>query len=216
MEFFRELFEFFLHIDEALKQLTATYGNWTYVILALVVFCETGLVVTPFLPGDSLLFAAGAIAADPAAGLDPVILYVLLTAMAILGDSVNYAIGARFGIKIFDWNLPFVKREYLDRANLFYAKHGAKMIVMARFAPIVRTFAPFAAGIANMDYKTFLTYNVVGAFIWTTVFIWAGYFFGNLPFVQDNFELVALAIVVLSVLPMVYDWYQARRAHTQN
>jgi membrane-associated protein len=213
MEFLRELFEFFLHIDEALKQLTATYGVWTYVILVLVVFCETGLVITPFLPGDSLLFAAGAIAADPAAGLDPLVLYVLLTVAAIVGDSVNYSIGARLGIKIFDLNLPFVKREYLDRANEFYAKHGAKMIVMARFVPIVRTFAPFAAGIAKMDYKTFITYNVVGALIWTTLFIWAGYFFGNLPFVQDNFELVALAIVVLSVVPMIYEWMQSRRKH---
>ncbi|RLT21296.1 MAG: DedA family protein [Chloroflexi bacterium] len=213
MELLRELFEFFLHIDEALKQLTATYGVWTYAILVLVVFCETGLVVTPFLPGDSLLFAAGAIAADPAAGLDPLVLYVLLTVAAIVGDSVNYSIGARLGIKIFDLNLPFVKREYLDRANEFYAKHGAKMIVMARFVPIVRTFAPFAAGIAKMDYKTFITYNVVGALIWTTLFIWAGYFFGNLPFVQDNFELVALAIVVLSVVPMIYEWIQSRRKH---
>ena len=211
MEMLREVFEFFLHIDEALKQLTATYGVWTYAILMLVVFCETGLVVTPFLPGDSLLFAAGAIAADPAAGLDPLVLYVLLTIAAIVGDSVNYSIGARLGVKIFDLNLPFVKREYLDRANEFYAKHGAKMIVMARFVPIVRTFAPFAAGIAKMDYKTFITYHVVGAFIWTTLFIWAGYFFGNLPFVQDNFELVALAIVVLSVLPMIYEWMQSRR-----
>ena len=213
MEFLRELFGFFLHIDEALKQLTATYGVWTYVILGLVVFCETGLVVTPFLPGDSLLFAAGAIAADPAAGLDPLVLYVLLTVAAIVGDSVNYTIGARLGVKIFDLNLPFVKREYLDRANEFYAKHGAKMIVMARFVPIVRTFAPFAAGIAKMDYKTFITYNIVGGLIWTTLFIWAGYFFGNLPFVQDNFELVALAIVVLSVVPMIYEWLQSRRKH---
>ena len=213
MEFLRELFEFFLHIDEALKQLTATYGVWTYAILVLVVFCETGLVVTPFLPGDSLLFAAGAIAADPAAGLDPLVLYVLLTVAAIVGDSVNYSIGARLGIKIFDLDLPFVKREYLDRANEFYAKHGAKMIVMARFVPIVRTFAPFAAGIAKMDYKTFITYNIVGGLIWTTLFIWAGYFFGNLPFVQDNFELVALAIVVLSVVPMIYEWLQSRRKH---
>jgi membrane-associated protein len=211
MQMLRELFDFFLHIDDALKQLTATYGVWTYVILGLVVFCETGLVITPFLPGDSLLFAAGAIAADPTAGLSPLVLYIIFTIAAILGDSVNYAIGARWGVKIFDLNLPFVKREYLDRANEFYAKHGAKMIVMARFVPIVRTFAPFAAGIAKMDYKTFITYNVVGAFIWTTLFIWAGYFFGNLPFVQDNFELVALAIVVLSVLPVIYEWMQSRR-----
>jgi membrane-associated protein len=211
MQMLRELFDFFLHIDDALKQLTATYGSWTYVILGLVVFCETGLVITPFLPGDSLLFAAGAIAADPTAGLSPLVLYIIFTIAAILGDSVNYAIGARWGVKIFDLNLPFVKREYLDRANEFYAKHGAKMIVMARFVPIVRTFAPFAAGIAKMDYKTFITYNIVGGLIWTTLFVWAGYFFGNLPFVQDNFELVALAIVVLSVLPMIYEWMQSRR-----
>ncbi|NBU64375.1 MAG: hypothetical protein EBS29_07750, partial [Chloroflexia bacterium] len=160
--------------------------------------------------GDSLLFAAGAIAADPTAGLSPVILYLIVTVMAILGDSVNYTIGSRFGVKIFDLNLPFVKREYLDRANAFYAKHGAKMIVMARFVPIVRTFAPFAAGIAKMDYKTFITYNVVGGFVWTTLFVWAGYFFGNLPFVQNNFELVALAIVVLSFVPIIFEWIQAR------
>ena len=158
-----------------------------------------------------MLFAAGAIAADPAAGLSPLVLYIIFTIAAILGDSVNYSIGARWGVKIFDLNLPFVKREYLDRANEFYAKHGAKMIVMARFVPIVRTFAPFAAGIAKMDYKTFITYNIVGGVIWTTLFVWSGYFFGNLPFVQKNFELVALAIVVLSVLPVIYEWMQSRR-----
>jgi membrane-associated protein len=211
MQFLRELFQFFLHIDASLKQLTATYGGWTYAILGLVVFCETGLVVTPFLPGDSLLFAAGAIAADPAAGLSPLVLYIVFTVVAILGDSVNYSIGARWGVKIFEWNIPFVKREYLDRANEFYAKHGAKMIVLARFVPIVRTFAPFAAGIAKMDYKTFITYNVIGGILWTTLFVWSGYFFGNLPFVQKNFELVALAIVVLSVLPVIYEWMQSRR-----
>jgi membrane-associated protein len=211
MQFLRELFQFFLHIDTSLKQLTATYGGWTYAILGLVVFCETGLVVTPFLPGDSLLFAAGAISADPAAGLSPLVLYIIFTIAAILGDSVNYSIGARWGVKIFEWNIPFVKREYLDRANEFYAKHGAKMIVMARFVPIVRTFAPFAAGIAKMEYKTFITYNIVGGVIWTTLFVWSGYFFGNLPFVQKNFELVALAIVVLSVLPVIYEWMQSRR-----
>jgi membrane-associated protein len=211
MQFLRELFQFFLHIDTSLKQLTATYGGWTYAILGLVVFCETGLVVTPFLPGDSLLFAAGAISADPTAGLSPLVLYIIFTIAAILGDSVNYSIGARWGVKIFEWNIPFVKREYLDRANEFYAKHGAKMIVMARFVPIVRTFAPFAAGIAKMEYKTFITYNIVGGVIWTTLFVWSGYFFGNLPFVQKNFELVALAIVVLSVLPVIYEWMQSRR-----
>ncbi len=211
MQFLRELFQFFLHIDASLKQLTATYGSWTYAILGLVVFCETGLVITPFLPGDSLLFAAGAIAADPTAGLSPLVLYIVFTVVAILGDTVNYAIGARLGVKIFEWNIPFVKRAYLDRTNEFYAKHGAKMIVLARFVPIVRTFAPFAAGIANMDYKTFITYNVIGGVLWSTLFVWSGYFFGNLPFVQKNFELVALAIVVISILPVIYEWMQSRR-----
>ena len=211
MQFLRELFQFFLHIDASLKQLTATYGSWTYAILGLVVFCETGLVITPFLPGDSLLFAAGAIAADPTAGLSPLVLYIVFTVVAILGDTVNYAIGARLGVKIFEWNIPFVKRAYLDRTNEFYAKHGAKMIVLARFVPIVRTFAPFAAGIANMDYKTCITYNVIGGVLWSTLFVWSGYFFGNLPFVQKNFELVALAIVVISILPVIYEWMQSRR-----
>jgi membrane-associated protein len=211
VDLLRELIGFVLHIDEYLKEITATYGVWTNVILFLIIFCETGLVVTPFLPGDSLLFATGAIAADPASGLNPVVLYVILTAAAIIGDSVNYAIGRRVGVRILDWNLPFVKKEYIDRANEFYAKHGAKMIVMARFVPIVRTFAPFVAGMAEMNYRVFVTYNVVGAFIWTTLFIWAGYFFGGLPFVQENFEIVAVAIVLLSVLPMIYEAIVHRR-----
>ena len=158
-----------------------------------------------------MLFAAGAIAADPTAGLSPLVLYIVFTVVAILGDTVNYAIGARLGVKIFEWNIPCVKRAYLDRTNEFYAKHGAKMIVLARFVPIVRTFAPFAAGIANMDYKTFITYNVIGGVLWSTLFVWSGYFFGNLPFVQKNFELVALAIVVISILPVIYEWMQSRR-----
>jgi len=211
MEFISEIFSFFLHIDEELKALTAQYGVWTNVILFLIIFCETGLVVTPFLPGDSLLFATGAIAADPASGLDPLFLYIILTIAAIIGDSVNYSIGRRYGVRIFEWNLPFVKPEHLEKTNAFYAKHGAKMIVLARFAPIVRTYAPFVAGIANMDYKTFLTYNVAGGILWTTIFIWAGYFFGNLPFVQKNFELVALAIIILSVMPIVYEVWQDRK-----
>jgi membrane-associated protein len=211
MEWISWFLSFILHIDESLKEITATYGWWTNAILFLIIFCETGLVVTPFLPGDSLLFATGAIAADPSAGLNPLVLYVLLTIAAILGDSVNYAIGQRVGMRILDWNLPFVKKEHIERTTEFYAKHGAKMIVLARFTPIVRTFAPFVAGMANMDYKVFVTYNIGGGILWTTLFIWSGYFFGNLPFVQENFELVALAIVVISVLPMIYEYWQARR-----
>lgn len=215
MEFISEILSFILHIDEELKALTAQYGVWTNVILFLIIFCETGLVITPFLPGDSLLFATGAIAADPAAGLDPLFLYIILTIAAIVGDSVNYSIGRRVGMRVLDWNLPFVKAEHIEKTNEFYAKHGAKMIVLARFTPIVRTYAPFVAGIANMDYKTFLTYNVAGGILWTTIFIWAGYFFGNLPFVKENFELVALAIILLSVLPIVYEVWQDRKHKQQ-
>jgi membrane-associated protein len=211
MDVLRELLSFFLHLDDALKEITAAYGVWTNVILFLVIFCETGLVVTPFLPGDSLLFATGAIAADPASGLNPYVLFVILIIAAIVGDSVNYAIGRRFGMRILDWNLPFVKAEHIEQANVFYAKHGSKMIVLARFAPFVRTFAPFVAGIARMDYKVFFTYNVVGAVLWVGIFIWAGYFFGQLPFVAENFELVALAVVFLSVLPIVWEYIMARR-----
>lgn len=211
MDWIREVLSFILHIDDSLKELIATYGWWTNAILFLIIFCETGLVITPFLPGDSLLFAAGAIAADTTTGLNPFVLYIILTVAAILGDSVNYAIGHRVGMRILDWNLPFVKREHIDRTSEFYAKHGAKMIVLARFTPIVRTFAPFVAGMANMDYKVFVTYNVAGGILWTTLFIWSGYFFGNLEFVQKNFELVALAIVLISLLPMVYEFWQARR-----
>jgi membrane-associated protein len=211
MDALRELLSFFLHLDDALKEITAAYGIWTNVILFLIIFCETGLVVTPFLPGDSLLFATGAIAADPASGLNPYVLTVILIVAAIVGDSVNYALGRRFGMRILDWNLPFVKAEHIEKTNQFYAKHGAKMIVLARFTPFVRTFAPFVAGIAKMDYKVFFTYNVIGAVIWVGVFIWAGYFFGQLPFVAKNFELVALAVIVLSLLPMVWEYIKARR-----
>ena len=211
MDVLRELLSFFLHLDEALKEITAAYGVWTNVILFLIIFCETGLVVTPFLPGDSLLFATGAIAADPASGLNPYVLFVILTIAAIVGDSVNYALGRRFGMRILDWNLPFVKAEHIEQAEKFYAKHGSKMIVLARFTPFVRTFAPFVAGIARMDYKVFFTYNVIGGVIWVGLFIWTGYLFGQLPFVAENFELVALAVVLLSVLPIVWEFIMARR-----
>ena len=211
MDVLRELLSFFLHLDDALKEITAAYGVWTNVILFLIIFCETGLVVTPFLPGDSLLFATGAIAADPASGLNPYVLFVILTIAAIVGDSVNYALGRRFGMRILDWNLPFVKAEHIEQAEKFYAKHGSKMIVLARFTPFVRTFAPFVAGIARMDYKVFFTYNVIGGVIWVGLFIWTGYLFGQLPFVAENFELVALAVVLLSVLPIVWEYIMARR-----
>lgn len=212
MQLLIDFLNFFRNLSDGLKDLTTAYGAWTNAILFAIIFAETGLVVTPFLPGDSLLFATGAIAADPASGLNILVLWGLLTFAAILGDSVNYALGRRFGMKMLEWNLPFVKPEYIEMTNAFYAKHGSKMIVLARFTPFVRTFAPFVAGIAEMDYKVFFTYNVVGGIIWTTLFLGAGFFFGQLEFVKHNFEMVAVAVVLLSLLPMVYEYIKAKRS----
>ena len=212
MQLLLDFLNFFRHLDQGLKDITMAYGGWTNAILFAIIFAETGLVVTPFLPGDSLLFATGAIAADPASGLNILVLWGLLTIAAIVGDSVNYSLGRRFGMKILDWNLPFVKPEYIEQTNAFYAKHGAKMIVLARFTPFVRTFAPFVAGIAEMDYKVFFTYNVAGGILWTTLFLGSGYFFGQLDFVKHNFEMVAIAVVALSLVPMVYEYIKAKRS----
>lgn len=209
MEFVSGLIDFFLHLDEHLTALVTQYGVWTYAILFTIIFAETGLVVTPFLPGDSLLFAAGAIAAGGA--LDPFILFGLLSFAAILGDSVNYAIGKAIGPRAFTGNSRFFKREHLERTHRFYEKHGGKTIVLARFLPIVRTFAPFVAGIGTMDYSKFIFYNIAGALLWNGLFIFAGYLFGNLPFVKKNFELVIVAVILLSVLPIVFEAWKARR-----
>mgnify|MGYP000682549145 CR=1 FL=1 len=209
MEFVSGLVDFFLHLDEHLTALVTQYGVWTYAILFAIIFAETGLVVTPFLPGDSLLFAAGAIAAGGA--LDPFLLFGLLSVAAILGDSVNYAIGKSIGPRAFSSNSRFFKREHLERTHRFYEKHGGKTIVLARFLPIVRTFAPFVAGIGTMNYSKFVFYNVAGALLWNGLFIFAGYLFGNLPFVKKNFELVILAVIFLSVLPIVFEAWKARR-----
>jgi len=209
VEFVSGLVDFFLHLDEHLTALVTQYGVWTYAILFAIIFAETGLVVTPFLPGDSLLFAAGAIAAGGA--LDPFLLFGLLSVAAILGDSVNYAIGKSIGPRAFSSNSRFFKREHLERTHRFYEKHGGKTIVLARFLPIVRTFAPFVAGIGTMNYSKFVFYNVAGALLWNGLFIFAGYLFGNLPFVKKNFELVILAVIFLSVLPIVFEAWKARR-----
>jgi membrane-associated protein len=215
MDFLRGLLDFVLHIDEALGSLIQTYGFWTHFILFAIIFCETGLVVTPFLPGDSLLFAAGALAAQYPEALNAFLLWIMLMIAAVLGDTVNYAIGSYFGERILNLKLPFVKKEYIDKTHEFYEKYGGKTIILARFVPIVRTFAPFVAGIGKMSYTKFITYNVAGGILWVTLFIWAGYLFGNLEFVKQNFELVALAIVILSVLPMVWEYLQARKASQQ-
>ncbi|HEX6644942.1 MAG TPA: DedA family protein [Gemmatimonadales bacterium] len=209
MEYLREFIDFFLHLDVHLAEIIDKFGAGAYGILFLIVFCETGLVVTPFLPGDSLLFAAGAFAALGSFEIVP--LMALLIAAAILGDTVNYWIGARIGPRAFSGNIRFLKQEYLVRTTEFYEKHGGKTIVLARFIPIVRTFAPFVAGVGRMNYARFLAYNVVGAVVWVTLFTLAGFYFGNIPAVKENFTLVILAIIGISVLPIAIEMLKARR-----
>ena len=209
MELIKDLASFILHIDSHLADLIARYGTWTYVILILIVFCETGLVITPLLPGDSLLFAAGTFAA--LGSLDPVVLNVLLFAAVIAGDNVNYWIGRWIGPRAFSGEIRFFCKEYLDRTSAFFARHGGKTVILARFIPIVRTFTPFVAGIGAMTYPRFLAYSLGGGALWVTFFIWAGYLFGNLPFVRENFSLVVLAIILLSVLPIVIGVLKERR-----
>ncbi len=208
MELVAQLVDFILHIDRHLAEMIADYGAWTYILLFAIVFLETGVVVTPFLPGDSLLFAAGALAATGA--LDVRVVFALLTLAAIVGDTVNYAIGHRIGPRAFAGNIRFLRREYLERTHKFYQKHGGKTIFLARFIPIIRTFAPFVAGVGTMRYSKFIVYNVVGGFAWTSIFTFAGYFFGNIPFVRDNFGLVVIAIILISVLPVAYELIQHR------
>lgn len=213
MEFIKYLIDLFLHLDKHLNEIIQNYGLWTYLILFLIVFCETGLVVTPFLPGDSLLFAAGALAATEGSPLNVWLLFVLLCVAAIIGDTVNYWIGSYLGPKVFRQEKSrFFKKEYLLRTQRFYEKYGAKTIIIARFVPIIRTFAPFVAGIGSMNYLKFITYNIVGGIIWVTVCLFAGYLFGNLPFVQNNFSLVILAIVFISVLPAAVEILRNRFA----
>jgi membrane-associated protein len=201
--------DLFLHLDQHLTEVLRDYGTWTYLILFGIIFCETGLVVTPFLPGDSLLFAAGSFAA--VGSLDPHLLFVLLSAAGILGDTVNYWIGAFVGPRAFSGEIRFLKKEYLDRTHRFYERYGGKTIIIARFVPIVRTFAPFVAGIGAMSYGRFIVYNVVGGAAWVGLFVYGGYFFGNIEFVKRNFSLVIVAIIVISVMPMVVEFIRARR-----
>lgn len=204
--------EFVLHMDEHLPVIINSIGGWTYLALFMVIFIETGVVIMPFLPGDSLLFAAGAIAATDGTNLNPVLLFALLATAAILGDTANYWIGHFMGPKVFTTNSRFLKREHLERTQAFYEKHGGKTIFLARFIPIIRTFAPFVAGIGKMRYGYFISYNIIGGIVWTGLFITVGYFFGNLPFVQDNFAIVIVAIIVISVIPAVVEVIKERRA----
>lgn len=209
MEFLLHIVDLFRHLDTYLADLVAQYGVWIYAMLFLVLFCETGLVVTPILPGDSLLFTAGALAAAGAEGqpgLSMWILIPLLIVAAVVGDAVNFAIGSRVGPGILEKEkIPFIKKAHLLKTQAFYDKHGSKTIVLARFVPIVRTFAPFVAGIGKMRYATFATYNVVGAVAWVCICTFAGFFFGNIPVVKKNFELVVLGIIFVSVLPMAIE-----------
>jgi membrane-associated protein len=204
------IIDLFLHLDEHLKTVVETYGAWVYLILFLVIFCETGLVVTPFLPGDSLLFAAGALAATAAMRVE--LLIVLLIVAAIAGDTVNYWIGNYIGPRAFSGNIRFLRKDYLDRTHAFYDRHGGKAIVLARFVPIIRTFAPFVAGVGTMNYSRFIFYNVAGGIIWVVLFVMAGYLFGNIPAVEENFTLVILGIIFVSVLPMIFEVVKTRFA----
>ncbi len=207
MELLTGFIDLFLHLDEHLANIISQYGTWTYAILFAVIFLETGVVVTPFLPGDSLLFAAGTFAA--LGSMNVYVLAGLLIVAAILGDTVNYSIGHYLGERAY--NIKFLKKEYFDKTHAFFEKHGGKTIFLARFVPIVRTFAPFVAGIGKMSYSYFITYNFVGGIVWVLLFTFAGYFFGNIPFVRKNFEFVIIAIIGISVLPMIIEWWKARR-----
>lgn len=209
MENIKEILDFFLHLDDALRGLTETYGVWMYAIVFGIIFCETGLIVMPFLPGDSLLFVLGALAAAKA--LDIYLLWGLLTVAAILGDSFNYFVGTKMADALKQSDQKIIKPEYLKKTHDFYEKHGPKAIVLARFLPILRTIVPFLAGAGQMDYKKFLFYNVAGAVIWVTVGLWAGWFFGNLPWVEKNFSLVILVIIVVSLIPAVLEFLKHKK-----
>lgn len=207
-----EILDFILHIDKHLAILSLKYGIWIYAILFLIIFCETGLVVTPFLPGDSLLFAAGMVTAASAGALNIHVMVGILLVAAILGDAVNFAIGKYFGEKLFaNPNSKIFKPEYLDKTHAFYEKYGGKTIILARFVPIVRTFAPFVAGMGKMDYGQFIRYNIIGALAWVLSLTYLGYLFGNLDIVKNNFGKVVIAIIVISILPMVFEILKMRK-----
>jgi membrane-associated protein len=211
MELISYFIDLFLHLDRHLNEVIRDYGTWTYLILFIIIFCETGLVVTPLLPGDSLLFAAGALAASEGSPLNVVLLFVLLGVAAILGDTVNYWIGAYVGPKVFQRDTRLFKKEYLTRTHEFYEKYGGKTIIIARFIPIVRTFAPFVAGIGSMTYWRFIVYNIVGGIVWVAICLFAGYSFGNIPFIKKNFSIVILAIIFISLIPGLIEYARQRR-----
>ena len=216
MDTIKLLIDMVLHLDRHLADLSNSLGGWMYAILFAVVFCETGLIVTPFLPGDSLLFAVGALVAIPETNLSFPLMFALLLIAAILGDAVNYSIGRKLGPKVFSSETSrLLNRQHLEKAQIFYQKYGGKAIFLARFLPIVRTFAPFVAGIGKMDRLRFWMFNISGAICWVGVFLTAGYFFGNIPSIKRNFSAVILGIIVVSALPVVYEWYKAKREFRQ-
>jgi len=205
-----EFIDFILHAENHLVWFIQNYGIWIYVLLFLIIFCETGLVVTPFLPGDSLLFAVGTLAVRPEMNLRVEIVATLLLIAAILGDAVNYAIGKFIGPRVFHFeDSRFFKRAHLMKAHAFYEKYGGRAIILARFVPIVRTFAPFVAGVGTMNYPKFALYNITGAILWVGLFVGGGYFFGNLPFVRDNMKIVILGIIIVSVAPIAWEMFRA-------
>lgn len=212
MDWILKAIDFILHVDTYLEQVITLYGGWVYALLFLVVFMETGFVVTPFLPGDSLIFAAATFAARGA--MNPLLMFVLLGVAAIAGDTVNYWIGRRIGQRAYTGEIKWIKPEYMQRTHAFFEKHGGKTIFLARFVPIIRTFAPFVAGISHMSYGFFIRWNVIGGITWVAVFTLLGYYFGNIPFVQNNFELVIIAIILISLIPAVVEGIKAKKELT--
>jgi membrane-associated protein len=218
MEFIKLIIDWVLHFDHHLEVLVTLYGPWIYAILFFVIFAETGLVITPFLPGDSLLFAAGMLAAKY--DMNPWLLIAVLIVAAILGDTVNYHIGKFIGPKVFrddapkNFFLKLLKKEYLEKAQAFYEKHGSKTIIMARFVPIVRTFAPFVAGVSTMNYSRFITFNIIGGIAWVTALLLAGYYLASNKLIRDNFEFVVLGIIVISILPIIIEYFRNRNKAT--
>lgn len=209
MELILKLVDFILHVDVYLKDIILHYGVWTLALLFFIIFMETGVVVTPFLPGDSLIFAAATFAAQGV--IDPWALFILLSIAAVAGDSANYWIGQRVGAKAYTGEVKWIKKEYMERTHAFFEKHGGKAIFLARFVPIIRTFAPFVAGVSQMPYGYFARWNVIGGVTWVAVFTMLGFFFGNIPFVQKNFELTIVAIVLISVIPIAIEAFKARK-----
>jgi membrane-associated protein len=210
VQFIKSLIDIFLHLDKNLNQVIVQFGDFTYVFLFLIIFCETGLVITPFLPGDSLLFAAGTFAATGT--LNIWVVFLSLSVAAILGDTVNYWIGHFFGPKVYAKNYRFLRKEHLEKTHKFYEKHGGKTIILARFIPIIRTFAPFVAGVGEMTYWKFLSYNFFGGLLWVSLFVFGGYFFGNIPIIKKNFHIAIIVIILVSVLPGLIEYIKHKKS----